>query len=183
MTRRHGQSIDQSPFPQERPGHPWNTPLACLHPGRQGLSWVSPNDQAFSGQGPSRPHWPFAHGYQKFGTSGIEKKALFGASRKVAKEPRGVNRANQGMHPAAVRCAGDGGPSLLAPAVSPLLAHGLNSPLALFPRSGILFPLMAEKLDPKEIVTLEELSISNMWEMAALVEVLERKGILLKRKE
>jgi len=42
---------------------------------------------------------------------------------------------------------------------------------------------MAEKLDPKEIVTLEELAISSMWEMAALVEVLERKGILLKRKE
>jgi len=28
---------------------------------------------------------------------------------------------------------------------------------------------MAEKLDPKEIVTLEELAISNMWETAALV--------------
>ncbi len=28
---------------------------------------------------------------------------------------------------------------------------------------------MAEKLDPKEIVTLEELAISNMWEMTALV--------------
>ena len=42
---------------------------------------------------------------------------------------------------------------------------------------------MAEKLDPKEIVTLEDLAISNMWESAALVEVLERKGILLKRKE
>jgi len=33
---------------------------------------------------------------------------------------------------------------------------------------------MAEKLDPKEIVTLEELAISSMWEIAALVEVLER---------
>ncbi len=32
------------------------------------------------------------------------------------------------------------------------------SPLALFPHSGILVPLMAEKLDPKEIVTLEELA-------------------------
>ncbi len=30
-------------------------------------------------------------------------------------------------------------------------------PLALFPHSGILVPLMAEKLYPKEIVTLEEL--------------------------
>ncbi len=37
---------------------------------------------------------------------------------------------------------------------------------------------MAEKLDPKEIVTLEELAISSMWEMAALVEVLEKKGLL-----
>ena len=41
---------------------------------------------------------------------------------------------------------------------------------------------MAERLDPKEIVTLEELSISSMWEMAALVEVLEKKGLLLKGK-
>ncbi len=28
---------------------------------------------------------------------------------------------------------------------------------------------MAEKLDPKDIVTLEEIAISSMWEMAALV--------------
>ena len=40
---------------------------------------------------------------------------------------------------------------------------------------------MAEKLDPKEIVTLEELALSNMWETSALVEVLERKGILTKQ--
>ncbi len=40
---------------------------------------------------------------------------------------------------------------------------------------------MAEKLDPKEIVTLEELAISNMWETSALVELLERKGILSKQ--
>ncbi len=40
---------------------------------------------------------------------------------------------------------------------------------------------MAEKLDPKEIVTLEELAISNMWETSALVEVLERKGILTRQ--
>jgi len=33
----------------------------------------------------------------------------------------------------------------------------------------MLYTLMAEKLDPKEIVTLEELAISSMWEMAALV--------------
>ncbi len=30
---------------------------------------------------------------------------------------------------------------------------------------------MAEKLDPKEIVTLDELAISNMWETSALVVV------------
>ncbi len=40
---------------------------------------------------------------------------------------------------------------------------------------------MAEKLDPKEIVTLEELAISSMWETSALVELLERKGILTKQ--
>ena len=40
---------------------------------------------------------------------------------------------------------------------------------------------MAEKLDPKELVTIEELAISNMWETAALVEVLERKGILTRQ--
>ncbi len=28
---------------------------------------------------------------------------------------------------------------------------------------------MAEKLDPNDLVTLEELALSNMWEMAALV--------------
>ena len=39
---------------------------------------------------------------------------------------------------------------------------------------------MAEKLDPKEIVTLEELAIPNMWEVAALIEVLEKKGLLPK---
>ncbi len=50
-----------------------------------------------------------------------------------------------------------------------LPSHSLPPPLALFPRSGILFPLMAEKLDPNEIITLEELAISSMWEVAALV--------------
>ena len=40
---------------------------------------------------------------------------------------------------------------------------------------------MAEKLDPKEIVTLEELSISNMWGTSALVELLERKGVLTRQ--
>ena len=41
----------------------------------------------------------------------------------------------------------------------------LPSPLAVFPHSGILFSLMAEKLDPNEIITLEELAISSMWEI------------------
>jgi hypothetical protein len=40
---------------------------------------------------------------------------------------------------------------------------------------------MAEKLDPKETVTIEELVISHMWEMAALLEVLERKGLITKQ--
>ncbi len=40
---------------------------------------------------------------------------------------------------------------------------------------------MAEKLDPKEIVTLEELSISTMWEKAVLLEVLVKKGALTKQ--
>src|SRR2546422_2052962 len=40
---------------------------------------------------------------------------------------------------------------------------------------------MAEKLDPKELVSIEELAISSMWEIAALVEVLERKGVCTKQ--
>ncbi len=40
---------------------------------------------------------------------------------------------------------------------------------------------MAEKLDPKELVTIKELAISNMWETSALVELLERKGILTRQ--
>jgi len=35
---------------------------------------------------------------------------------------------------------------------------------------------MAESLDRKDLVTLEELALSNMWETSALVEVLKRKG-------
>jgi hypothetical protein len=37
---------------------------------------------------------------------------------------------------------------------------------------------MAEKLDGKEIISPEELALSNSFEIAALVAVLERKGIL-----
>ncbi len=40
---------------------------------------------------------------------------------------------------------------------------------------------MAKQLDPKEVLTLEELAISTMWETSALVELLERKGILTKQ--
>ena len=41
---------------------------------------------------------------------------------------------------------------------------------------------MASPLDPNNLVTLEELTISSMWEVAALIEVLEKKGILPKGK-
>ncbi len=37
---------------------------------------------------------------------------------------------------------------------------------------------MAEQLKPDELVTLEELAVSNAYEIAALVAVLERKGLL-----
>ncbi len=40
---------------------------------------------------------------------------------------------------------------------------------------------MAEKLDPTNLVTVEELALSNMWETSALVELLERKGILTRQ--
>ena len=40
---------------------------------------------------------------------------------------------------------------------------------------------MAQKLDQKEIVSLEELAYSNMMEQEALVRVLLKKGIITKR--
>ncbi|MCH7567607.1 MAG: hypothetical protein IH787_08135 [Nitrospirae bacterium] len=40
---------------------------------------------------------------------------------------------------------------------------------------------MAKHLDPRALVTLDELAISTMWETSALVELLERKGILTKQ--
>ncbi len=40
---------------------------------------------------------------------------------------------------------------------------------------------MTTPLDPKDLVTLEELTISNMWEVAALIEVLEKKGVMKKQ--
>lgn len=38
--------------------------------------------------------------------------------------------------------------------------------------------IMAKQGDPKEIATLQELAVSNAYELAALVAVLERKGLL-----
>ena len=40
---------------------------------------------------------------------------------------------------------------------------------------------MANKLDKKEVVTLEELTLSNAWELEALIEVLTAKGLITKR--
>lgn len=37
---------------------------------------------------------------------------------------------------------------------------------------------MAEKLNPEEIVTLEELAISNSFEIAAIFNILKRKGLI-----
>ena len=39
---------------------------------------------------------------------------------------------------------------------------------------------MAEKIDPKEVVTIEEIAHSNMYQLEALTNLLERKGILTK---
>ena len=39
---------------------------------------------------------------------------------------------------------------------------------------------MATPLDPKEIVTVQELAISNMLEIEALIELLVEKGIVTK---
>ncbi len=40
---------------------------------------------------------------------------------------------------------------------------------------------MVDCLLLKDQVTLDDLAISNMWETSALVEVLERRGILTKQ--
>ncbi|MFI5304981.1 MAG: hypothetical protein ACHQYP_09335 [Nitrospiria bacterium] len=39
---------------------------------------------------------------------------------------------------------------------------------------------MAEKIDKKETVSLEELVVSQMWEMQALYNLLEKKGLITK---
>ena len=40
---------------------------------------------------------------------------------------------------------------------------------------------MAEKLDQKEIVTTDELAVSNMYVQEALLNLLERKGIMTRK--
>ncbi len=40
---------------------------------------------------------------------------------------------------------------------------------------------MANPLGPNDLVTLDDLAISNRWETSALVELLERKGVLTKQ--
>jgi len=40
---------------------------------------------------------------------------------------------------------------------------------------------LAEKLDPKEIVFFEELLMSNVYTQEALINLLEKKGIINKR--
>jgi hypothetical protein len=39
---------------------------------------------------------------------------------------------------------------------------------------------MAEELDPKEIVTTDELALSNMYVQEAIINLLERKSIMTK---
>jgi hypothetical protein len=40
---------------------------------------------------------------------------------------------------------------------------------------------MTQQDSPSELVTLQELTVSNAYEIAALVAVLERKGILTRQ--
>ena len=40
---------------------------------------------------------------------------------------------------------------------------------------------MANPLGPNDLVTLDDLAISNRWETSAVVELLERKGVLTKQ--
>ena len=39
---------------------------------------------------------------------------------------------------------------------------------------------MADKLDPKEVVTFEELLMSNMYTQEALINILVQKGLISK---
>ena len=40
---------------------------------------------------------------------------------------------------------------------------------------------MAEKLDPKEVVTFEELLMSNVYTQEALIKLLEKKRIITRK--
>ena len=40
---------------------------------------------------------------------------------------------------------------------------------------------MADARDHKELVTVEGIATSNMWEIAGLVEVLEKKSVLTRQ--
>jgi len=74
----------------------------------------------------------------------------------------------------------------------PWRPHGVNYKMERFRRQDFLFcnhpeiqypsTVMATPLNPNDLVTLEELTISNMWEVAALIDVLEKRGILPKGK-
>jgi len=41
--------------------------------------------------------------------------------------------------------------------------------------------MMGEKREIRETMSIEEATVSNMWEIAAIVEVLERKGLCTKQ--
>ncbi len=55
------------------------------------------------------------------------------------------------------------------------------TPLAQLNRLHTCSSIMSESLDPNHLVTVEDLAISTMWETSALVEVLERKGVLTRQ--
>ncbi len=40
---------------------------------------------------------------------------------------------------------------------------------------------MAERIPPEQLVSLQELSLSNAFEIAAVIAVLERKGLLTRQ--
>ena len=40
---------------------------------------------------------------------------------------------------------------------------------------------MAKQLDTHDLVTFQDLTLSNMWEVAAVIEVLEKKELLTKK--
>jgi hypothetical protein len=42
---------------------------------------------------------------------------------------------------------------------------------------------MSKQRPPRETMSIEEATVSNMWEVAAIVEVLERKGYCQKERD